>query len=94
MSGKKLSTHAQAARLIRGELKAMGLGKSKVRSERYAGGTSIYVELEGKKDLWFRQEVRRKLGKYCYGSYDGLTDAYVVDNAIEDLPQVKHLFVR
>lgn len=81
------STHALAAKAIRKELKQKYPNtKFSVRSESFAGGNAVRVEwTEGEQT----QEIDAIVGKYQYGSFDGMTDSYNYTNRIEEIPQVK-----
>lgn len=87
---KTTSQHAAAAKMIRAEIKAMGI-KAKVRSESYSGGSSIRIEVIDQS-----AEMVKKLeeiaGKYEQGHFDGMTDCYYMSN-VKDYPQVKFVFV-
>lgn len=85
------SSHAGAAKLIRQELKALGI-PARVTSKTYAGGNSIRIELVDQ-PVAIREQVRKLCDKYEYGTFDGMTDCYNVDNRRDDIPQVKYLFV-
>lgn len=88
---KRITEHAAAAKQIRGALKELGI-KASVRSESYAGGTSIRVFV---KDLApsLVAKVKSLISRYEYGSFDGMTDSYHYDNRHDDIPQVKYAFV-
>lgn len=85
------STVAQCAAAIRAELKVAFPGtKFTVRSESFAGGNAVDIRyLDGPK----REDVCSITDKYQYGSFDGMTDSYNVDNKNENLPQAKFVQV-
>ncbi len=84
---KKLTEAAQAAKLMRAELKkAFPNIKFSVRSSNFAGGDAVDVS-------WTNGPVRDTVteitGKYQYGHFDGMIDLYEYSNNIEGLPQAK-----
>ena len=84
---KKLTEAAQAAKLMRVELKkAFPNTKFSVRSRNFAGGDSVDVG-------WIngptRDAVQEIIAKYQYGHFDGMIDLYEYSNNIEGLPQAK-----
>ena len=85
------STQAQAAAQIRKFIKSIGI-KASVRSESYAGGSSIRIHLTDQ-----TEEVEEKINSFAkqfqYGSFDGQTDSYNYDNVVNGLPQVSYVFV-
>ena len=85
------SSHAGAAKLIRQELKALGI-PARVTSKTYAGGCSIRVSMIDQ-PVTIREQVIKLCDKYEYGTFDGMTDCYNIDNRRDDIPQVKYLFV-
>jgi len=85
----KKSTAAQAAAMIRKELKALLPGtKFSVTSDTYSMGNSVNVTCE---DLppFIAEKVRAVIGKYKMGRFNGTIDCYEYTNRNEDLPQVK-----
>lgn len=87
---RELSQQAQAAKLIRKELKTAFPGvKFSVSSTSYSGGDSVRIE-------WVngptRSQVQDISDKYQYGHFDGMTDCYEYSNNIKDLPQSKFVF--
>jgi hypothetical protein len=87
---KEMSRHAAAAKAIRLELKKEFPGiLFKVRSDSYAGGNSVDVSwIDGPT----RRAVEAFIGKYQYGSFDGMTDSYNYSNIHKDIAQVKYVF--
>lgn len=85
------TTAANSAALIRKDLKALGVN-AQVTSKNYSGGCSVRVVMKDERPEVFKK-VEKALGKYEYGTFDGMTDSYNYDNVIKDLPQVKFLFV-
>lgn len=85
------SSHAAAAAQIRAEMKRHGV-KGRVRSSRYAGGTSVRVELDDPLPATIRK-VEQFASRFQYGHFDGMTDSYDYSNHDDDLPQVKFVFV-
>lgn len=89
---KTLSNHAQAAKLIRQDLKkAFPAIKFSVTSSSYAGGTSIYVEWTNGPP---RDDIESIVSKYQYGHFDGMIDLYEMTNCRSDIPQVKFVQTR
>jgi sorbitol-specific phosphotransferase system component IIBC len=87
---KTLSQAAQAAKLIRKELKESFPGtKFKVKSENYSGGNSIRV-------YWnlgpTTKEIEAIIDKYQYGHFNGMEDIYEYSNTNDEIPQVKFVF--
>lgn len=86
---RQLTEAAQAAKLMRAELKkAFPNVTFSVRSNNYAGGDSVYVRWT---DGPVRDAVSEITGKYQYGHFDGMIDLYEYSNNIEGLPQVKYV---
>lgn len=89
---KKLSTHAQTAKLIREVLrKEFNFTVFCVRSSVFAGGNSVQVEWTNGPSY---DQVMKVIGKYQYGHFDGMTDCYDHSNCRDDIPQVKYVQVR
>jgi hypothetical protein len=81
------STQAQAAALIRKELKAAFKDtKFSVTSESYSMGDSVSVCWENGPN---REAVHAIVGKYQYGHFDSMTDCYEHSNGNESIPQTK-----
>ncbi len=91
MTTKYVSTHAQAAKLIRTELKKHGI-KASVRSSSFAGGNSLTVSVT---DLapWTLAAIKTFCRQFQYGHFDGMTDCYEYSNDRKDIPQVKYVSV-
>jgi len=86
---RKLTEAAQAAKLMRAELKkAFPSVKFSVRSNNFAGGDSVHVN-------WTNgptgDAVAEITDKYQYGHFDGMIDLYEYSNNIEGLPQAKYV---
>ncbi len=89
---RQLSQAAQAAKMIRNELKQAFKGvKFTVTSQYYAGGCS--VDIYKPKDI-DRNAVDKIVSKYQYGQFDGMTDSYDVTNNRTDIPQVQYVLVQ
>jgi hypothetical protein len=88
---KTLSPHAAAAKLIRSEVKALGVS-ARVSSECYSGGNSVRV-FTVDLDPITRDKIQKIIDKYEYGTFDGMTDCYNIDNRRDDIPQVKFTFL-
>jgi hypothetical protein len=84
---KETTTHAQAAKLIRQDLKKVFPStKFEVRSSSFAGGNSVDIRWNnGPTD----NQVDEVVGKYQYGSFDSMQDLYEHTNRRKDIPQVK-----
>ncbi len=87
-----MSTHAEAAKLMRKELKkAFPTIKFSVTSQTYSGGNSVHVG-------WINgptsDMVSSIVSKYQYGHFNGMEDIYENTNKRADLPQVKYVQVR
>jgi hypothetical protein len=85
---KQKSEHARAAAKIRKRIKAKGI-KASVRSSSFAGGDSVRVNLLDDVSPAIVEEIRKEIGIYQYGHFDGMIDLYEHSNVIEGLPQVK-----
>lgn len=88
---KQLSTHAAAAKAIRSELKKLGI-KAKVRSESFAGGNAVNIEIEDASPSLYSQ-VEKVANKYQSGHFDSMNDIYEYSNVNDDIPQVKYVSV-
>jgi hypothetical protein len=88
-----MSNHAEAAKMIRAELKKNGIAAS-VRAKSYSGGSSIDVRIEQDLTPAGLKEVEIFCGQFEYGHFDGMTDCYHVSNSRDDIPQVSFVFVR
>ena len=85
-----MSTHAQAAKLIKQDLKrAFPTVKFSVKSESYSGGNSIRI-------YWTNGPVTEAVsditGKYQLGHFDGMIDCYEYSNHDATIPQVMYIF--
>jgi len=86
-------THAaEAAKIIRKELKAMGI-KARVTSKTYSGGNSVDVDMIDQPRATV-DAVKKMCAKFEYGHFNGQIDCYEYSNVRNDIPQVKYLFVR
>ena len=92
MSKATPSMQARAAKIVRTYLKAEGI-KGKVTSSASAGTTSIDVTLQNAAPSIVAQ-VTEMAKQYQYGHFDGMTDSYEYSNPIDDLPQVRFVFVK
>lgn len=82
---------AQAAKIIRKELKSNGV-KARVTSKSYSMGSSIYVCLANPLPATM-EKVKAFSKGFQYGHFDGMTDMYENSNYKEYLPQAKFVFV-
>lgn len=87
---KNKSTHAEAAQLIRKELKKEFPSiKFSVCSDSYSGGNSVRISW---KDGPITDNVSKITRKYQYGHFDGMCDCYEYSNVNDNFPQVKYVF--
>lgn len=86
------STAAQAAAMIRKELKKNGIAAS-VRSENYSMGNSVNVTLTDPMPATLRK-VKEFAGQFQYGHFNSMEDIYEHSNSRKDIPQAKHVFVQ
>lgn len=86
-----LSEHAQAAEMIRFELRKAFPGvRFSIKSQSYSGGSSIDVKyMDGPAP----SAVEAIVGRYQEGHFDASRDIYEYSNKNQDLPQVKYTFV-
>ena len=86
---KEKSTQAQAAAMIRKELKAaFPQTKFSVTSDSFAGGDSVRISwVDGPAD----RQVKEITDKFQYGHFDGMNDMYEYSNDRSDLPQSKYV---
>lgn len=91
MAKRELSEQAQAAKLIRAELKKHGI-KARVRSSSASMTSSVDVYLTDELPATVAQ-VEEFCGKFQEGHFDGMTDCYEYSNTRSDLPQAKFVFV-
>jgi len=86
---RELSSHASAAAAIKKELQGLfPATKFRVTSDSFSGGNAVYVRW---KDSPSPQVVSAIIGKYQYGSFDGMVDLYSYDNKRDDVPQAKYV---
>lgn len=87
MTKRAPSTQAQAAKLIRAELKKHGIA-ARVTSSSASMMTEVTVRLVDP-----TPEAARRIGAFVagfqYGHFDGMDDSYHYSNKRPDLPQVK-----
>ena len=84
-----MTESAQAAKAIRQELKKeFPTVTFSVTSQNFSGGNSVRVEWT---DGPTSEQVDAFIGKYQYGSFDGMTDSYNMDNCRNDMPQAKYV---
>ncbi len=94
---KRISDHAAAGKLIRAELKKQGI-KASVRGQAYAGGDSITVKIDVQQaDRVLVPATQQAIEAFCnqfqMGHFNGMEDIYEYSNNIEELPQVKFVFI-
>tara|TARA_R110000823_G_scaffold260447_1_gene381329 strand:- start:86 stop:607 length:522 start_codon:yes stop_codon:yes gene_type:complete len=88
---KQLSQAAQVAKLIKLKAKKLGM-KVTATSQYFSMGNSVSVKVLTGTDENF-QKLKDETAIHEYGSFDGMTDCYNVDNYIEDLAQTKYLSI-
>lgn len=85
-----MSTHAEAAKAVRIELKkAFPNTTFRVSSKTYSGGNSLRASWV---DGPTTKEVSKIINKYQYGHFNGMEDIYENTNNRNDIPQVKYVF--
>lgn len=90
---RNLTSAAICAKEIRQFLKEnFPKAKFNVRSENFAGGDSVHIDFTDSPYLY--EEVREAVKKFQYGHFNGMTDSYEYDNAIEGITQVKFILVK
>ena len=82
---------AQAAKIIRNELKKHGV-HGHVKSSNYSMGSSVKVKLIDPMPATL-EKVKSFCFKFQYGHFDGMTDSYEHSNNREDIPQAKYVIV-
>ncbi len=88
---KTLSSHAEAAKLIRAELKAaFPATKFTVSSKTYSGGNSVDVTWNNGPLV---EAVKNIVDKYEQGDFNAMTDCYEYTNS-RDHAQVKYVFTQ
>ena len=85
------STQAQAAALIRKELKANGI-KGSVRSSQASMMNAVDVTLINPLPATIKA-VTEYANQYQYGSFNSMEDLYEYSNRRKDIPQVKYVSV-
>ena len=87
--GRERSKAAQAAAMIRGELRRRGI-KARVKSSNFSQGDSVDVYAT---DLTpeQREGVEKLISQFRYGDFDGRTDSYDANNRRADIPQAKYV---
>ena len=85
----RMTTHAQTAKAIREELKKAFPNVSfSVRSSSFSMGDDVRIEWTNGPTT---EQVENITKKYEYGTFDGMTDLYEIDNKRNDIPQVKYI---
>jgi len=86
-----MTESAQCAKAIRKELKEkFPAVKFSVTSDNFAGGDAVSIHYVDTLDI---EKVETITDKYQVGTFDGMTDYYDIDNARDDIPQVKYVMV-
>lgn len=91
MAKREMSEQAQAAKLIRAELKKHGI-KATVRSDSASMTNSVRVTLSDELAPTV-EKVEEFCKQYQRGHFDGMDDSYHYSNTRDDLPQVQFVFV-
>ena len=88
-AGRERTKAAQAAAMIRGELRRRGI-KARVKSSNFSQGDSVDVYAT---DLTpeQREGVEKFISQFRYGDFDGRTDSYNANNRRKDIPQAKYV---
>ena len=85
----RMTTHAQTAKAIREELKKAFPNVSfSVKSFSFSMGDDVRIEWTNGPTT---EQVENITKKYEYGTFDGMTDLYEIDNKRNDIPQVKYI---
>lgn len=88
---KQITEWAAAAAAIRAQLKTHGID-CKVKSQAYAGGSSVNVQVFNQTPATVAQ-IERFCKQFQYGHFNGMEDIYEATNIREDIPQVSFVFV-
>ena len=84
-----MTTHAQTAKAIREELKKAFPNVSfSVKSFSFSMGDDVRIEWTNGPTT---EQIENITKKYEYGTFDGMTDLYEIDNKRNDIPQVKYI---
>lgn len=92
VGNKEMSNHAAAAKLIRAKLKEYGIS-AKVSAKSASMTSSVHVTINQDLSPAALTEIKSFCGQFQYGYFDGMTDCYEYTNTIDDMPQVKFVFV-
>jgi len=85
----RMTTHAQTAKAIREELKKAFPNVSfSVKSFSFSMGDDVRIKWTNGPTT---EQVENITKKYEYGTFDGMTDLYEIDNKRNDIPQVKYI---
>ena len=88
---KEITQHAQAAKMIRGYLKEMGI-KGSVTSSSFSMGNSVDVDVQDL-DPATRKALEDRCEPHEYGTFDGMTDSTGFKNQGLNIPQAKYVHV-
>ena len=83
------STQAQAAAMIRKELKKHGI-KATVKSQSASMMTAVRITVYNQIPAT-AQKIEDYCNQFQYGSFNGMEDIYEYSNSRDDLPQVKYV---
>ena len=86
------SIQAQAAQMIRKELKKHGI-KAKVSSKSASMMTAVDITVYNQTPATMKK-IKEFAGQFEYGSFNGMEDIYEYNNSRDDLPQVKYVQVQ
>lgn len=91
---KKMSDAALAAKAIKARFKKeLGANVKSARSEIYAGGSSVNIDLVDPRPEMM--EAARRIGdEYVYGHFNGMEDIYEYNGIDNGKPKVSFVFVR
>ena len=92
MAKRQLSQAAQAAKLIRKQLKDWGI-PARVKSETYSMGSSVGITVTDLPPAMY-QKVYDFANRFQYGTFNSMEDIYEYTNSRDDIPQAKYVFVR
>ncbi len=87
MTKRTPSTQAQAAKMIRAEMKRNGI-KARVTSSSASMMTEVTVRVTDVMPAT-RRAIEAFVGQFQYGHFDGMVDMYEHSNTRDDIPQVK-----
>jgi hypothetical protein len=90
---KKISEHAQVAKLLKKKAKELGINVTSSRSKSFAGGDSVYLHFDSGSDNAVSQ-LKDYSHQFKQGRFNGMEDIYEYSNNRDDVPQTKYLFLQ